>query len=335
MPKAFKYRQKIVTFGGGTGQYHLLTGLRELVEPEFITAIAGTWDSGGSSGRLRSEMGILPPGDIRRCILALMPDEKQRMVAQRLFDDRLDDVAGPLKGHSLGNLITARLDSIYKGQDRGIEAERQLFRIRSKVMPVGFTNVELLAETANGDTIIGETNIDLRIKSKYFDPKNKIIRIYFDTRADSNPEVLKEIKKAEKIVFAPGDLFTSVLPHLLVDGVVDALEKTKAKLIFVLNLATKPGETDQYSASDFLKMFKFYLGKRNLDFLIANKNGLDDEIVNIYKKEGQELIRIDRQKIKKLSPETKLVEKSVAGYIKAQHLLRHDPTKLAKTILDL
>src|SRR3989339_1586400 len=109
------FKQKIVTLGGGTGQFHLLSGLRELNENSLITAIAGTWDSGGSSGRLRTELGVLPPGDIRRCILALMPNEKQRMVAQRLFDDRLNDLTGPLKGHSFGNLITARLENIYGG----------------------------------------------------------------------------------------------------------------------------------------------------------------------------------------------------------------------------
>lgn len=336
MPKAYKKQEKIVTFGGGTGQYHLLSGLRELTNPENITAVAGTWDSGGSSGRLRTEMGILPPGDIRRCILALMKYEKQRQVAQRLFDDRLEDVTGPLKGHSLGNLITARLDGIYKGQDRGIEAERNLFRVKAKVMPVSITNVNLLAETIKGDTIIGETNIDFRVKEKAFDPENKIIRIYFDTRADPNPEVIKEIKKADKIIFAPGDLYTSVLPHLLVDGVVDAISKSNAKLIFVLNLATKPGETDGYSASDFVNMFHFYLGKLGrLDYVIANKNNIEKEIIDIYKKEGQVLVRVDKENIKKLDKKIRVIHKPVAGYIKTQHLLRHDPIKLAKAILDL
>lgn len=110
----FRYNQNIVTLGGGTGQFYLLSGLRELNDPEKITAIAGNWDSGGSSGRLRTELGILPPGDIRRCILALVENERQRQIAQRLFDDRLEEVNGPLKGHSLGNLIGARLDHIFR-----------------------------------------------------------------------------------------------------------------------------------------------------------------------------------------------------------------------------
>src|SRR4030043_1299361 len=135
----YKYNQKIITFGGGTGQFHLLTGLRQFNNNSLITAVAGTWDSGGSSGRLRTELGVLPPGDIRRCLLALMEDEKQRQVAQRLFDDRMKSIAGPLKGHSFGNLMTARLDNIYRGQDRGMQAERELFRVQAKIMPISLT----------------------------------------------------------------------------------------------------------------------------------------------------------------------------------------------------
>jgi len=336
MIKKDKRAQKIVTFGGGTGQYHLLSGLREICVPEKITAVAGTWDSGGSSGRLRTEMGILPPGDIRRCILALMVDDRQRTVAQKLFDDRLKDLVGPLKGHSLGNLITARLDSIYKGQDRGIEAEKKLFRIESQIMPVSVTNVELLAETQKGNTIIGESDIDKRAKGKDYDPKDKIIRIYFDTKAEANPNVINSILSADKIVFSPGDLFTSILPHLLVDGVADAIIKSKAKLILVLNLATKPGETQDYKASDFLKIFLFYLGKKGrIDFVLANKNSLDKEIVEIYQKEGQELVKVDVENIKSIDRHVRVIQKPFSRYIKNQHLLRHDSQKLALEICNL
>lgn len=331
-----KYKQRIVTFGGGTGQFHLLSGLRELNENSLITAVAGTWDSGGSSGRLRTELGVLPPGDIRRCILALMEDEAQRMVAQRLFDDKLDDLLGPLKGHSFGNLLTARLENIYKGQDRGIEAERELFRIRAKVMPVSITNVTLIAETVKGNRIVGEADIDLRVKDKNYDRADKIARIYFDTRADANPSVLDQVKNADKIIFSPGDLYTSVLPHLLVDGVKEAVAKSKAKLIFILNLATKPGETDSYKASDFLKAFLFYLdAPGRLDFAVVNDNHLDSEILEIYKGEGQNLVEIDDKKILEMEPKVKIIRGKISRYLKKEHLLRHDPQKLALTILGL
>jgi uncharacterized cofD-like protein len=331
-----KSKQRIITFGGGTGQFHLLSGLRDLNETSLITAVAGSWDSGGSSGRLRTELGVLPPGDIRRCLLALMENEKQRMVAQALFDDRFEEIAGPLKGHSFGNLLTARLEYIYKGQDRGITAESDLFRISAKVMPVSIANVTLIAETCKGNEIVGETGVDLRVKNKDYDPDDKIIRIYFDTRADANPSVIKAIKTADKIVFSAGDLYTSVLPHLLVNGIKEAIAKSKAKLIFVLNLATKPGETDFYKASDFLKAFLFYLdAPGRLDYLVVNENRLDSEILDIYKGEGQNLVEVDEKTIHKLEPKLKIVKKPIAAYHKKEHLFRHDPVKLAKTILSL
>lgn len=331
-----KYSQKIVTLGGGTGQFHLLSGLRELNENKKITAVAGTWDSGGSSGRLRSEIGVLPPGDIRRCVLALMEDEDQRKVAQKLFDDRLEDMTGPLKGHSFGNLLTTRLDNLYSGQDRGIAAESNLFRVKAKIMPVSLSRVQLIAETNKGNQIIGETNIDLRVKNKDYDPEDKIVRIFFDTSADINPDVVDEIINADKIVFSQGDLYTSVLPHLLVSGVREAILKSKAKLIIILNLMTKPGETDHYKASNFLKLFQFYLDLSNrIDYLIANNNHLDPEILKIYKEEGQNLVEVDEDKIKKMEPKLKLIKKSVSIYMKKEHLLRHDPIKLAESILEI
>ena len=331
-----KYRQKVVTFGGGTGQFHLLEGLRDLNDNTKITAVAGNWDSGGSSGRLRTELGVLPPGDIRRCLLALMPDDARRMVAQRLFDDRLQDLTGPLRGHSFGNLLTARLENIYEGQDRGIDAERELFGVKAKVMPVSLSKVELIAETSKKNKIIGETNIDLRIMDKNYDREDKIVRIYFDTRADANPNVLQEIEEAEKIVFSAGDLYTSVLPHLLVDGVKEAIEKSKAKLIYIVNLLTKPGETDSYKASDFVKKFLFYLdAPGRLNYIIINDNHLNAEVLEIYKGEGQSLVKVDDEAIRKLEPKAKIIRKPVSRYLKKEHLLRHDPLKLALTILKL
>ncbi len=331
-----KYHQNIITFGGGTGQYHILSGLRQLNDNEKITAVAGTWDSGGSSGELRTELGVLPPGDIRRCILALMKDESQRMVAQRLFDDRLNDLVGPLKGHSFGNLLTARLENIYKGQDRGVDAECDLFRVEAKVMPVSISNLQLVAETIKGNKIVGETNIDLRVKNKNYDKKDKIARIYFDTRADINLSVLNSIKTADKIIFAPGDLFTSILPHLLINGLREAISKSKAKLIYVLNLATKQGETDSYKASDFLKAFLYYLDlPGRLNYIVANKNHLDKEVLDVYKQEGQSLVELDIDNVMKLEPKVKIISKDVSIYLKKEHLFRHDPVKLASVILKL
>lgn len=334
--KKYSHQQKIVTFGGGTGHFSLLRGLVELNQPDLISAIVGTWDSGGSSGRLRTELGVLPPGDIRQCLLALMEDSKQRQVAQKLFDDRLADIEGPLKGHSLGNLIAARLEHIYKGPDRGTEAERLLFRIRGRVLPVSLSELNLMAKLEGGEEVEGETNIDLRGQKTDYNPKKKINRIYFETNADPNPEVIQAILNAEKIVFSAGDLYTSLLPHLLVAGIKEAIEQSKAKLILVLNLMTKVGETDNFKASDYIKNFMYYLGTNNkIDFVIANSNGLDEEILKVYKKDKQQPVEIDEGECSKISPDSKIIKKHLAIYHVREHLFRHDPRELATTILDL
>ena len=334
--KKYSFQQKIVTFGGGTGHFSLLRGLVDLNQPDFISAAVGTWDSGGSSGRLRTELGILPPGDIRQCLLALMEDPKQRQIAQKLFDDRLEEISGPLKGHSLGNLISARLEHIYKGADRGTEAERLLFRIRARVLPISLTSLTLIAKLEGGAEIEGETNIDLRAESKTYNPKHKIMRIYFETNADPNPEVIQAINEADKIIFSAGDLFTSILPHLLVNGVKEAIIASKAKVVLVLNLMTKKGETDSYKASDYLKSFLSYLEDNNrIDYIIANENGLNKEILDIYEKDGQEPVNVDEAECLKLAPNIKIKKSALAVYHVREHLFRHDPHLLATSILNL
>lgn len=327
-------KQKIVVFGGGTGLSNLLRGLIELNDPECITAVPSAWDDGGSSGRLRDEMGALPPGDIRQCLLACMEDPEQKGVAQKLFDDRLADVEGPFKGHSLGNLIAARLEKIYAGQDRGIEAARKLFRIRANVIPATLTDLRLIAKTESGLEIHGETNIDNRRLSEDFDPNDRIARIYLNTQAKANPEVIEAIRNADKIVFSAGDLFTSVLPHLLIDGVQKSILSSKAKLYFVVNLMTKQGETDDFTASDHIKAFQFYLDDPNrIDFIIANTNGLNSEVLKLYAADGQEPVKLDEDECKKVAPQAKIIKLQLAKYYPKVHLLRHDPEILAENIL--
>jgi len=166
-----KHQQKIVTLGGGTGHFSLLRGLVDFNEPEMITAITGTWDSGGSSGRLRVEMGVLPSGDTRQCLLALMEDDAQRQVAQKLFNERFKDIEGPLKGHALGNLIQSQLQLLYQGADRGLDAARALFRVRGQIVPISLSDLQLNAKTVEGNILEGETLIDTRGEEKDFDEK--------------------------------------------------------------------------------------------------------------------------------------------------------------------
>lgn len=329
-------KQNIVIFGGGTGLSNILRGLIKFNDPSLITAVPSAWDDGGSSGRLRDEMGALPPGDIRQCLLSCMEDPDQKAVAQKLFDDRLADFAGPFKGHSVGNLVTARLEKLFQGQDRGIDAARALFRIRTKILPATLTELRLIAKTQAGIEIKGETNIDNRRTREDFDPTDPIVRIYFNTQARANPAVLKDIKAADKIVFSAGDLYTSVLPHLLIEGVKETIAKSDAKIILILNLMTKRGETDFYKASDHLDRFIDYIDDPDrIGFLIASNNRLDEKIRKIYEGEGQDYVEIDEKKCLSISPKIKVIKKPLAKYYPNAHLLRHDPDLLAETILFL
>jgi uncharacterized cofD-like protein len=263
-----------------------------------------------------------------------MEDDEQQRIAQRLFDDRLKEVTGLLKGHSLGNLIGVRLDHIFHGQDRGTDAERALFRIKAEVLPATLTDLNLVGMTKNGIEIKGEANIDTRKKSPDFEPKDRIVRIYFTTHADSNPRVLEAIRKADKIVFAPGDLYTSVLPHLLIDGVAEAIQKSRAKVFFVLNLIEKEGETDYFKASDFVKAFNFYLGdSKRLNFLIANNRKFDREIVKVYEGEKKKAVLLDEEACRKAAPNARIVKANLGEYLKKDHLLRHNSKNLALSIL--
>jgi len=210
-----------------------------------------------------------------------------------------------------------------------------LFRIKAQVLPATLTDLSLVGMTNNGIEIDGETNIDNRKTHSDFDPKDKIARIYFSTRADSNPRVLKAIKEADKIVFAPGDLYTSVLPHLLIEGVAKAIQKSHAKVYFVLNLIEKVGETDYYKASDFLRALIFYLGSpKRLDYVIANNAKFDKETVKVYEGEKKRAVELDEQLCNKVAPRAKILKAKLGEYLKKEHLLRHNSKKLALVILD-
>jgi len=340
-----KQSQKIVIFGGGTGLSNAIKGFIELNDPSLVTAIPSVWDDGGSSGRLRDERGSLPPGDMRQCLVSSIEDLKRREVAQKLFDDRLADIEGPFKGHSLGNLVFERLEVIYHGPDRAIKALSNLLDIKVNILLHSLTELRLIAKTAKGQEISGETNIDLRRKVETFNPDDRISRLYFSTKPEANKAVIEAIKKADKIVFSAGDLYTSILPHLLIQETREAILRSKAPLFFVLNLMTKSGETDNYKASDHLKAFMSFLynsdddAKFNgrLNYLIANNDGLDKKIVELYKeKEQQEPVVVDEKDCNLISPKTKVIKvKKLARYYHEVDLLRHDNMLLAKTILSL
>lgn len=324
-----KFHKKITVLGGGTGQFNLLRGLVSLNDSSLITAIPGTWDSGGSSGRLRTELGILPPGDTRQCLIALMDDPDQQEVAIATFNDR------SFNSHALGNLIIATLEKIYHGQYQGLEKARKLFFIKGRIAPSALNDLELNAVTEKGIELCGEEAIDHNSTRETFDPTDKIETVYFSSPPEANPEAIKAIKEADLIVLSSGSLYNSILPHLLIDEVKKAILKSKAPLIFVLNLMTEPGQTDFYKASDHLKPLIKLLGKDRINFLIVNENNLDKEVLEIYEKEGQEPVEIDTKNCQEVAPNLKIISDHLASYSPSENLLRHDPEKLASVILGL
>lgn len=329
MATSKKYNKRVVTLGGGTGQFNLLRGLVKLNKGEYITAVAGSWDSGSSSGKLRTEMGILPPGDERQCLIALMSDPNQQEVAIAAFNDR------SIQNHALGNLIIAVLEKIYHGPDRALEKARQLFRIKGKVLQISLKDLELDAVLQSGLNLKGEEEIDHNGLRPNYNPKDRIARIFFAEKPEPNPEAIKALKEADLIVFPSGSLYGSVLPHLLVDKVQKAIAISKAKLVFVLNLMTEDGQTQNYTASDHLETLLYYLGDRKLDVMIINRKKIDPKVLQIYQKEKQEPVEIDEPRCQKLAPNLKIIYKDLASYLPNEHLLRHDPEKLAQAILEI
>ena len=314
---------KIVVIGGGTGIHSLLRGLKKYTND--IVAVVTMMDSGGSSGRLRDEFGHLPPGDIRQALVALSPSDRSSLVLRQLFNYRFSK-GGGLEGHSFGNIFITGLTEVTGGIDKAIEEAGKILGIRGKVLPVTLSNSNLVARLVNGKEIMGEKNIDIRKEN----PDIKIDYIYLDPQAYAHKPVLEEIESADVIVLGPGDLYTSVLPNLLVDGVVEAINFSRAKKVYICNLMTKHGESDGFSASDFVKEVRNYLDEGELDYVVVNFGVLPEKIVQRYSKEKAYPVEVNTEDVKKLAKN--VFAKPIAS---VSTLLRHDSGKIARIIVDI
>ncbi len=322
---------KIITLGGGTGHFALLGGLKKLNDPNLITALTGATDSGGSSGELRSELGVLPPGDARQCLLAFAPEGMQKDLVN-LFHFRFPEGTA-FAGHSAINIELAALELIYGSQELAIKAFQNMHSIPGNIVPVSLNQTSLVAKLSDGQELIGESAIDLRHRERDFDAAVKIEYIALDAPAFPNPNALRALEEAEAIVFAPGDLYTSVLPHLLVDRVADTICSSPGRKIFCGNLMTKPGETDGFTASDFLRELVDYLGQPCIDVAIFNDAPLAASVLGYYAREGQAPVEVDAEACKALLPKLDLKLAPLAYFPKNQRVLRHDPQLLAEAIL--
>lgn len=307
---------KIVVVGGGTGLSMLLKGIKRITNN--VTAIVTVGDDGGSSGRLREEMGVLPPGDIRNCIAALADDDD---LVTELFQYRFKKGEG-LEGHSFGNLFLTALCSITGDMVRAVKESSRVLSIRGRVLPSTLDDMRLVAEMEDGRIIHGESNIpeaNGKVKRLFTEPEN----------CKPLEDVISAIKDADLIILGPGSLYTSVIPNLLIKEISAEIAKSNAKKIYVCNIMTQPGETDNYTVSDHITAIINHAGFSNImDAVLINDN-LPENMAEKYKLAGSFPVKLDTDNIKKLNVRIvskKLIEDSKEG------LVRHSSNRVARAI---
>lgn len=307
---------KIVAIGGGTGLSMLLRGIKHITNN--VTAVVTVGDDGGSSGRLREEMGVLPPGDIRNCIAALADDED---LVTKLFQYRFKSGEG-LEGHSFGNLFLTALCSITGDMVRAVKESSNVLSIRGRVLPSTLDDMKLVAEMEDGRIIHGESNIPEaqgKIKRLFTNPKN----------CKPLDDVITAIRNAELIILGPGSLYTSVIPNLLIKEISDEIVNSSAKKIYVCNIMTQPGETDNYTVSDHINALIKHAGSRKIINTVLVNDTMPSNLASKYQISGSYPVKLDIENIKKLGISVfskKLIEDSKEG------LVRHSSNRVARAI---
>ncbi len=309
---------KVVTIGGGTGLSVLLTGLKEFTNN--IAAIVTVADDGGSSGRLRQEFDILPPGDIRNCLVALA-DAPALM--RELFQFRFD-TKSELGGHSFGNLFITVMTRLTGDFEKAIKETSKVLALKGQVIPSTLNNVRLVAEHKDGSTTVGEEKIPKAQK-----PINKVM--LDPVASEATPDAVKAIKEAQIIILGPGSLYTSIIPNLLIKEISDAIVESKATKVYVCNVMTQPGETDGYSVCDHIRAMVNHSHPRILDYCIINTGEVPTDIRRRYASQNAYFVINDRRKIENMG--YRVIEDDFTTIEK--DVIRHDPIKLAKIILGL
>lgn len=305
---------RIVVIGGGTGLSVLLKGLKNYTN--HLTAIVTVMDDGGSSGRIR-EMGILPPGDIRRCLVAMARTEN---LMDRVFQHRFAEGEG-IQGHNLGNLLIAALTDITGDFIKAIAEVSKVLAVQGQVLPATPQLVVLGATMTDGTVVMGETSITKagkRIKEVFLDPP--------ECRAV--PEAIEAIHEADAVVLGPGSLFTSIIPNLLVPEIGEALRTTRALRIFVVNIMTQPGETTGFTATDHLDAVSRHLGPGHIDYVVVNDTPVDKERESRYRLEDAEPVRFDQRELADRG--VKCVRAPLLG---TEDVAWHDSEALARTVM--
>lgn len=311
--------RRVTVIGGGTGSFNLLVGLRS--EPGLsIRSIVTMMDSGGDSGRLRDEFGVLPPGDVRRCLIAL---SEESTLLRDLFSFRFEEA--PLSGRSFGNLFFLALTRTLGTEQQAVEAIGRILKIRGRVIPVTWDHAHLVAELADGTRIEGEANIDVPAH----DPTIPIERICLEPAARANPEALEAIRTSDIVILAPGDLFTSIVPNLLVEGIPEALQATRARLVHVMSLMAR-SETYGFTAVRYVEEVARYAG-RTPDAVLLHNGPIPADVAQRYEAEAAHPVVHDAAGLLELGVRL-IAEDDVA---EATSFVRHDPERTAKALMRL
>ena len=304
-------KKKVVVLGGGTGSSTLLRGLKEF--PIDLTAIVSVCDDGNSTGVLREEFNIPAVGDIRRVLVALSETEP---LVMELFNYRFR-TKSDLDGHTVGNLLLTASSEITGNLSDGIEALSKIFNLKGKVVPLTEENVVLMGEMGDGAIVEGEHHI-----TQY---KNSIKRVFYKEKPQPTKEAVKAIKEADLIILSMGSLFTSIIPNLICEEIIEAIDSSKGKIMYVCNMVTQPGETEDFKVSDHVKLLNQYLGKRKINVVVANNGKIDEEMAKRYESlEQKDPVELDRKETRSM------VEKIIADdyVIVKNNLLRHNVLKL-------
>lgn len=306
--------KKVVVLGGGTGMSTLLKGLK--LFPIDITAVVSVCDDGKSTGRLRDEFNIIAVGDIRRVLISLAETEP---LVEELLNYRFD-TSSDLDGHTVGNLLLTALANITGNLSDGIEALSKVFNLKGKVLPLTEENVILMGEMEDNSVVEGEHNITENSK--------KIKRVFYKEKASTNPLVLKEIENADLIILSMGSLYTSIIPNLLCDDMRQTIKQSKAKIMYICNMMTQPGETYNFKASDHLNILNSYLD-RKIDAIVVNSGKISNSVKKEYETlEQKNEVKFDKKKLKKTN--VKIINNDYV-YIDNK-VLRHKVDKLSLDI---
>lgn len=310
---------KVVVIGGGTGLSTMLRGLKKYTS--HITAIVTVGDDGGGSGKIREDLGMLPPGDIRNCILALADTEP---LMEDLLQYRFTE--GSLKGQCFGNLFLAAMAGISENFEDAVQKMSSVLAVKGKVLPVTLDDMKLVAELENGEIIEGESKIPSEVIVRKTSIKKLAIK-----PIDAKPleEAIKSINGADVIIMGPGSLYTSIIPNLLVKGISEAICKSDAKKVYISNVMTQPGETDGFKVSNHLKVLMDYGVAENIDYVIANNGIIPPDIKEKYAKENAELVVLDYENISNLN--VNVIEADLIKITK--RYVKHNADKLAELIM--